>query len=123
MFSKLTTRIALRKAGLPSNTLSFDQAPPPTKKSSGAQSELVPFANPFANLEVPKSWKSWATPPPPIVGIASPPVIGDKAPSSAKLRVPHNDGRPSVVVFLRCCGCPCMLFPLSLPPIPHFLIE
>jgi hypothetical protein len=37
-------------------------------------------------------------------------VLGTRAPASNKLRLPALDGRPSVVVFLRHCGCPCTSF-------------
>ncbi|KAH6674876.1 hypothetical protein B0J14DRAFT_479572 [Halenospora varia] len=104
MFAKLTTRIALKKAGIPSNALSF----PDTKSSSkdGGGNELSPIANPFANLSVPKSWKSWATPPPPPIEVAAAPIWGSRAPTSTKLRMPTDDGRPAVVVFMRHAGCP-----------------
>ncbi|TVY25713.1 hypothetical protein LHYA1_G006548 [Lachnellula hyalina] len=102
MFSKLTAKIALRKAGIPSNALSFPESKPASKDPDAP----APFANPFANLSVPKSWQSWATPPPPPIELRAAPVIGSNAPSSAKLRLPVADGRPAVVVFLRHCGCP-----------------
>jgi hypothetical protein len=112
MFSRLTTKIALRKAGIPSNALDYSTYE--TKSSNPKdQNAALPFANPFANLEVPKSWKSWATPPPPPLEVAAPPELGTKAPTSAKLRLPVGGGRSTVVVFLRHCGCPCMSFPLS----------
>jgi hypothetical protein len=102
MFAKLTTKIAMRKAGIPSNALSL-----PDTKSLSKDGANAPITNPFANLSVPKSWQSWATPAPPPVEIAAAPVVGKKAPGSAKLRLPPNDGRPAVVVFLRHAGCPC----------------
>jgi hypothetical protein len=106
MFSKFGAKLALRKAGIPSNTFDFEskssKPSDPTK-----QNELLPFANPFANVSVPKSWGSWATPTPPPVEIAIAPAVGTRAPSSLKLRLPTGDGRPAIVVFLRHCGCPC----------------
>ena len=94
----------MRKAGIPSNALSF----PDTKSFSGdGGGSNTSIANPFANLSVPKSWQSWATPAPAPVEIASAPVIGRRAPASAKLSLPPNDGRPAVIVFLRHAGCPC----------------
>jgi len=106
MFSKLTTKIALRKAGIPSNALDFPEYETKGSKDPNAPS---PFTNPFANLQVPNALKSWATPPPPPVEIASAPVLGTRAPATNLLRLPVADGRPSIVVFLRHCGCPCML--------------
>lgn len=108
MFSKLTTKIALRKVGIPSNTFNASnfESKPSNPKDPNAN-ELLPFANPFANLSVPKSWQSWTTPPPPPVEIAPAPVIGTRAPDSVKLRLPGMDGRPTIVVFLRNTGCVC----------------
>lgn len=37
------------------------------------------------------------------------PKIGDKAPTSTK--IPLSDGKPTVILFLRHCGCPCKLPP------------
>ncbi|KAG0650306.1 hypothetical protein D0Z07_2951 [Hyphodiscus hymeniophilus] len=104
MFSKLTTKIALRKAGIPSNAFSLPDSKSGTRDPN-QQNELLPFANPLANLSVPKSWQSWATPIPPPIEVAAPPAIGTRAPNSAKLRLPSGDGKPVVVVFLRNCGC------------------
>jgi len=42
----------------------------------------------------------------PSVPIAEPPSVGSKAPSSAKLELPAADGKPTIVTFLRHCGCP-----------------
>lgn len=107
MFAKLTTKIALRKAGIPSSALEFpNYESKPLAKDPNAPSA---FANPFTNLSVPKSWQSWATPPPPPVEVASPPVWGTRAPNSTRLRLPGPDGRPTVMVFLRHTGCPCIL--------------
>ena len=109
MFSKLTTKIALRKAGIPTNAFDASnfESKPSDPKDPKAQNELIPFANPFANLSVPKSWHSWATPPPPPVEVAASPVIGTRAPSSTRLRLPGQDGRATVIVFLRNTGCAC----------------
>jgi len=105
MFAKLTTKIALRKAGIPSNALSMPEF------QGSKDPNASPFANvsnPFANLSVPNVLKSWATPPPPPIEIAPVPVLSTRAPETNRLRLPVLDGRPSVVVFLRHCGCPCM---------------
>jgi hypothetical protein len=106
MFAKLTTKIALRKAGIPSNALSMPEFE--GSKDPNATSPFANVSNPFANLTVPKALKSWATPPPPPVEIGPVPVLGTRAPECSKLQLPVLDGRPSVVVFLRHCGCPCM---------------
>ena len=109
MFSKLTTRIAMKKVGIPSNTFDTKQFESKSNNSRdpNAQNELLPFANPFANLSVPKAWHSWATPVPPPVDIAAAPIIGGKAPSALKLQLPPPDRRPVVVCFLRNTGDAC----------------
>ncbi|TAQ86207.1 hypothetical protein B7494_g5469 [Chlorociboria aeruginascens] len=100
MFTKLTTKIALRKVGLPSNSLSFDSTSP---SSNGGLAP--PFANPFAGLKVPASWQAWQTPMPPPVEVASPPVIdaektflelrrlANKHPSLCFIAVSHSSPR------------------------------
>jgi hypothetical protein len=120
MFAKLTTKIALRKAGIPSNTFDIPNYPAATNsKDPNAASPFQSIQDTFANLQVPKALKSWQTPIPPPVEVAQPPVVGDRAPSNVKLSLPIGDGRPSVVVFLRHCGCPCLSPPLLLVP-EHF---
>jgi hypothetical protein len=47
----------------------------------------------------------WSWMSPPHVDTAEDPVVGDKAPSTSKLTVP-KDGKPTIVSFLRHCGCP-----------------
>jgi len=37
------------------------------------------------------------------------PAVGEKAPTTTKLSLPSSKGNPTVVTFLRHCGCPCML--------------
>lgn len=108
MFSSLTTKLALRKAGISTKDFSFQSEP--TSKGEKDQNASSPFAkNPFATLSLPPSLKSWQTPPPPPVEMGAVPIWGTRAPTSAKLRLPGQDGRPTVIVFLRHCGCPCLL--------------
>lgn len=49
-----------------------------------------------------KELESWKTPQ--TKDVASPVQVGSKAPSSPQLSLP--DGKPTVVLFLRHCGCP-----------------
>ncbi|PBP26613.1 hypothetical protein BUE80_DR002434 [Diplocarpon rosae] len=105
MFAKLTTKIALRKAGIPSNALSIPNYPANANNSKDGNAAL-PFANPFKDMQVPKALKSWQTPLPPPVEVASTPIVGATAPSSGLFRLPAEDGRSTVVVFLRHTGCP-----------------
>lgn len=103
MFSNFAAKMALKKAGL-----SVPKMPsyPETKNEDGTTTPYAP-PNPFANISMPKSWNSWATPPPPPIELKEVPQIGTRAPTNNKLRLPPQDGRPTIVVFLRYCGCPC----------------
>ncbi|TVY22817.1 hypothetical protein LHYA1_G008275 [Lachnellula hyalina] len=40
------------------------------------------------------------------------PEVGEKAPVSSKLPLPNQNGKPTVIAFLRHCGCPYILSPL-----------
>lgn len=58
-----------------------------------------------ANAGFWKELDSWKTP---VAKEVGPTVeVGSKAPWSQHLRLP--DGKPTLVVFLRHCGCPCIL--------------
>ncbi|OCK79206.1 hypothetical protein K432DRAFT_355359 [Lepidopterella palustris CBS 459.81] len=48
--------------------------------------------------------KSWIFPT--NLETAEPPALEQKAPSTDRLRIPGADGTPTVVTFLRHCGCP-----------------
>lgn len=52
-----------------------------------------------------KEWASWKSPKP--VETAQPPAVGAMGPSLPKLRIPNKDGKPTIITFLRHCGCPC----------------
>ncbi|KAH6643980.1 hypothetical protein C7974DRAFT_371152 [Boeremia exigua] len=47
----------------------------------------------------------WSWMSPSYVKTAEPPAVGQKAPSTPKLTVP-KDGKPTIIAFLRHCGCP-----------------
>lgn len=36
------------------------------------------------------------------------PAVGSRAPLSSRLVLPATDGKPTIVSFLRHCGCPCI---------------
>jgi hypothetical protein len=114
MFSSLGTKIALRKAGLGNVSLPktdglFGNGNTKKGNINGADGGDTGFANPFANVQwgVPKALQSWTTPPPPQNPIRKPPNIGDRAQTHPKLQFPTADGRPTILLFLRFCGCPC----------------
>lgn len=47
---------------------------------------------------------SWLSPP--SVSTAETPTVGQKAPPTPKLNIPAKDGKPTIISFLRHCGCP-----------------
>lgn len=129
MLNSLGTKLALRKAGLgnvslPKTDSFFGSNNPSSKKGNAAADDAAAgFANPFANVQwgVPKALQSWQTPPPPQNPVRKPPQIGDRAQSHAKLPFPDASGRPTILLFLRFCGCPCTsisaqcTYPLTCP--------
>ncbi|KAL9108597.1 MAG: hypothetical protein Q9227_006683 [Pyrenula ochraceoflavens] len=129
MLSKLSTKIALKKAGLgdlslPSNfslpsfpssyttsnnTTTSNSRSNSSKPSNATSTSQSSYSNPFSSLTLtlPKSLSSWQTPTPPPIPIAPSPLLGKRAPiSSEKLRMPSPDGRPTIILFLRHVGCP-----------------
>lgn len=123
MFAKLTTKIALKKAGIPTSfsVPTFAAASSPEqdatrsatahKKGSSEDNILLPFSNPFSNVNIPKVWNTWATPPPPPIEVASGrPSVGSNVlqlGSETRTKLGLGDGRECLVIFLRWCGCPC----------------
>ncbi|KAJ4367405.1 hypothetical protein N0V83_006987 [Neocucurbitaria cava] len=102
MFNKLGTKIALQRAGLGNITLPSlpKENPFAGGNAKGGQDGEAGgnggFANPFANVQwgVPKAFASWSTPPPPQTTVKDPPLIGERAQTSPKLKFPAVDGRP-----------------------------
>lgn len=64
-----------------------------------------PIAQCFIMSNLSKEMASMQTPDP--KEVAKIPEVGSKAPFSNQL--PLSDGRPTLLVFLRHCGCPCEL--------------
>ncbi|ESZ94156.1 hypothetical protein SBOR_5434 [Sclerotinia borealis F-4128] len=105
MFSKLSTKLALRKAGLPTNTLStfsiknLDNGDQKSMNSKSGKNGEPPvtwaesFSNMTSEVNVPKSWKSWGNPAPAIIEVAAAPVVGTKAPN-------HETGSRLIDTFL-----------------------
>lgn len=107
--NKIGTKIALQRAGLGNLSLPKDN-PFASSTAKGTQEPGGDngFANPFANVTwPPKAFDSWKAPPPPQTPVREAPLIGERAQTHPKLKVPTLDGRPVVVLFLRYCGCPC----------------
>ncbi|KAJ5553622.1 hypothetical protein N7494_003000 [Penicillium frequentans] len=55
-------------------------------------------------MTVSQEFASWYSPP--HVQTSQPPQIGDKAPNSPRLMFPADNGNPTILSFLRHCGCP-----------------
>jgi hypothetical protein len=51
----------------------------------------------------------WSWMSPSAVKLGATPAVGEKAPSTSQLSFPTPNGKPTIVSFLRHCGCPCNL--------------
>ncbi|GKU06145.1 tsa antioxidant enzyme protein [Fusarium langsethiae] len=109
MLSSFTTKLALKKAGIPSDILSFPtekrepnklRKNPPSPSENDADSSWSSW---MSVRSLPLTVQPWLTPPPAAVSVGRVPGIGDKAPvdRTQKLRL----GKRTLVVFLRCVGC------------------
>ncbi|OAL45105.1 hypothetical protein IQ07DRAFT_591943 [Pyrenochaeta sp. DS3sAY3a] len=52
------------------------------------------------------STEFWSWTAPASLKTAETPLVGQQAPSVPKLSIPAQDGKPTIVTFLRHCGCP-----------------
>jgi hypothetical protein len=139
MFSSITTKIALRKLGLNSDSLNFSLPttsapdPKPKKLTKNAPPGTVPgLDDGYDDDQSSSKWPAWMTvkslpltvqpwlspPPPPVPVAAECPKPGDLAPLDRDRRLTFGGGRKILVVFLRCVGCACMSYPLPPPPSP-----
>ncbi len=80
-----------RTSHIPQNASVFSTAPPPS---------LIPTIAITLRQEL----SSWAFPA--ALSTSPVPAIGSRAPSTAKLPLPARDGKPTIIAFLRHCGCP-----------------
>jgi len=127
MLASLTTKLALKKVGISSDTFNFSSpttapAPAPKRKRS---SKDAPPPGTIPGLDekddtygdkwpawltvrnLPLSVQPWLTPPPPPVPLGEVPKVGDLAPIDRDRKVTCGGGRLAIVVFLRCVGCAC----------------
>ncbi|ORY60703.1 uncharacterized protein BCR38DRAFT_442245 [Pseudomassariella vexata] len=108
MFSSLTTKLALRKAGIKSDTFDFSsEAKPPkgTKAGLDEQESSVGWPAWISTKKLPLTAQAWLSPPPPPIPIAECPKVGDLAPLDRDRQLSFGNGKPVIVVFLRCVGC------------------
>ncbi|KAJ4263568.1 hypothetical protein NW762_006388 [Fusarium torreyae] len=114
MLSSFTTKLALKKAGIPSDILSFPtekkrepnklrKNPPPP--GSENDSDAASWSSWMSIRSLPLSVQPWLTPPPAAVAVARVPGIGDKAPLDKTQKLRLGGGSRVLLVFLRCVGC------------------
>ncbi|KAH8885637.1 hypothetical protein GQ53DRAFT_785366 [Thozetella sp. PMI_491] len=120
MMSSLTTKLAMKKLGIPSNMFDFSspaaEAPKPQKLDKNAPPGSVPGLD--GDEPEGKKWPAWMTvkslpltvqpwlaPPPPPIPIAEAPKVGDLAPLDRDRQLTFGGGKKVIVVFLRCVGC------------------
>ena len=119
MLANFGTKIALKRVGLPSNTFDFSGlgnafAGDPDRQPNKLRKD-PPWMKPAAE-ESDTSWSSWmpltvqpwfasSTTSMPISHV---PQVGDEAPKDQDKQL-QLGGRKTLVVFLRCVGCACML--------------
>ncbi|KAK0733808.1 hypothetical protein B0T26DRAFT_632328 [Lasiosphaeria miniovina] len=115
MFSKLATKVAMKKAGISSDSFNFSWP----DLNAGAKSVFGDVRNSVSGGDNDKSaWPSWMsaralpltaqawlTPPPPPIPVADPPKVGELTPLDRDRQLTFGGGNKVLVVFLRCVGC------------------
>ncbi|KAK8122189.1 hypothetical protein PG984_010859 [Apiospora sp. TS-2023a] len=106
MFSSLTTKLAMRKVGIKSDTFDFSGpapkkgAPEPDENANGGWPQWMTVK------KLPLTAQAWLSPLPPPVPIAAEcPKVGDLAPLDRDRQLVFGGGKRIVVLFLRCVGC------------------
>ncbi|PWI68254.1 hypothetical protein PCL_02023 [Purpureocillium lilacinum] len=114
MLSSLSTKLALKKLGLPSNTLDFSSSSPAASSSSRDRrrddahddDKSQGWGSSWLSVRsLPLTTQSWLSPPPAAVPVGRVPRIGDLAPRDPDGKLQLGGGRRVLVVFLRCVGC------------------
>jgi hypothetical protein len=108
MLSSFTTKLALRKVGIKSDTFDFS-----SKSTKGSQPGLDEEESSsgwpawMSPKKLPLTAQAWLAPVPPPVPVAECPKIGDLAPLDRDRQLNFGGGKRVVVLFLRCVGCAC----------------
>ncbi|KAI0008192.1 hypothetical protein F4779DRAFT_461794 [Xylariaceae sp. FL0662B] len=115
MFSNLTTKLAMKKVGLPSDALNFSsksssRSKPTNDGSVPGLDDLEEFNTSWSawmnTKKLPLTAQAWLSPAPPPVPVAAEcPKPGDLAPLDRDRQLTFGSGKPVVVLFLRCVGC------------------
>ncbi|KAI1803448.1 hypothetical protein F4811DRAFT_342777 [Daldinia bambusicola] len=111
MFSSLTTKLAMKKVGLSSDAFDFS-SPKSSKSSDGSVPGLDElegsnsgWSSWMSAKKLPLTAQAWLSPPPPPVPVAEFPKPGDLAPIDRDHQLSFGNGKPTIVLFLRCVGC------------------
>ncbi|KAK3940606.1 hypothetical protein QBC46DRAFT_123745 [Diplogelasinospora grovesii] len=122
MLASISTKLAFKKMGIPSDPLSVFSSPESEPKKSKKLSKNAPPGT-VAGLDdqgdnanagwpawmsvksLPLAVQPWLTPMPPPIPVAKPPTVGDVAPLDRDRQLAFGGGRKVMVVFLRCVGC------------------
>jgi hypothetical protein len=67
-----------------------------------SESKQIPLTS--IKMTIFKELKSWSSPS--YIEPATAPRVGDEAPSDPNLALPADNGKPTIIAFLRHCGCP-----------------
>ncbi|KAI1760310.1 hypothetical protein GGR53DRAFT_93213 [Hypoxylon sp. FL1150] len=112
MFASLTTKLAMRKAGLSSDTFDFSSSKSSSKPYDGSVPGLDELEGSssgwpawMSTKKLPLTAQAWLSPAPPPVPVAECPKPGDLAPLDRDRQLSFGGGKPVVVLFLRCVGC------------------
>ncbi|XXH02641.1 hypothetical protein Hte_009022 [Hypoxylon texense] len=112
MFASLTTKLAMKKVGLPSNALDFSSSKSSSKSNDGSVPGLDELEESnsswpawMSTKKLPLTAQAWLSPVPPPVPIAECPKPGDLAPLDRDRQLTFGNGKPVIVLFLRCVGC------------------
>ncbi|KAI0172566.1 hypothetical protein GGR52DRAFT_413262 [Hypoxylon sp. FL1284] len=113
MFANLTTKLAMRKAGISSDTFDFSSKKSNNSKpADGSVPGLDDLEEPSSGWpawmntkKLPLTAQAWLSPVPPPVPVAERPKPGDVAPLDRDRQLTFGGGKPVIVLFLRCVGC------------------
>ena len=123
MLSSISTKIALKKIGLPTNTFDFSalektfasddpsrqpnklRKDPPWLKPPPEETDSS-WAGWLSAKALPLTVQPWLSPSPAAVPVGKTPQVGDKAPQDREGKLQLH-GRKTVIAFLRCAGCAC----------------
>lgn len=123
MLANLSTKIALRKVGVKSDTFDFSSLTEPSRRETNRLRKKGPPQGwdddddnagwsswvPSINMKsLPLAVTPWLSPKPAPVATGRVPSVGDAAPADRDAKLKLGRGRRALVVFMRCVGCACM---------------